>query len=96
MAANETETPFTADVVVVGSGSAGAVVARRLVDAGAQVLVLEAGLPGRQPGDPRSRPALRALGRRAGLGLPHRAADPAAPGASCTGRAATCSADRAR
>ena len=33
----------TADVIVVGSGSAGAVVSRRLADAGARVLLLEAG-----------------------------------------------------
>ena len=64
---------FEPDVIVVGSGSAGAVVARRLVDAGARSLLLEAGGPD-QPGDPRSRAPVRALGQRAGLGLPDRAA----------------------
>ena len=46
---SDTEVTSTADVVVVGSGSAGAVVARRLVDAGASVLLLEAGLPDDNP-----------------------------------------------
>jgi choline dehydrogenase len=40
---------FEAEVVVVGSGSGGAVVARRLVDAGARVVLLEAGLPDVNP-----------------------------------------------
>jgi choline dehydrogenase-like flavoprotein len=48
MAASKSDT-LTVDVVVVGSGSAGGVVARRLVDLGASVLLLEAGLVDENP-----------------------------------------------
>ena len=42
-------TGFDPDVIVVGSGSAGAAAARRLVDRGARVLLLEAGGPDVNP-----------------------------------------------
>jgi choline dehydrogenase len=41
--------PAFADVVVIGSGSAGSVIARRLVDAGASVVLVEAGAPDDNP-----------------------------------------------
>ena len=37
------------DVIVVGGGSSGAVICRRLVDAGRRVLLLEAGGPDEYP-----------------------------------------------
>ena len=49
MADNDDGLPAVADVVVVGSGSGGAVVARRLADAGAGVVLLEAGAVDRNP-----------------------------------------------
>ena len=49
MAGNDNGIPSVADIIVVGSGSAGAVVARRLVDAGATVVVVEAGGPDANP-----------------------------------------------
>ena len=39
----------SAEVVIVGAGSAGCVVARRLVDAGVDVLLVEAGGPDDNP-----------------------------------------------
>ena len=42
-------TPSRADYVVVGSGSAGSIVARRLAESGAVVVLLEAGGPDRTP-----------------------------------------------
>jgi choline dehydrogenase len=40
---NEQSAPYTADVAVIGAGSSGAVVAARLVEAGATVVLIEAG-----------------------------------------------------
>ena len=40
---------FAADVIVVGAGSAGCALTRRLVDAGVNVLLLEAGGPDDNP-----------------------------------------------
>jgi choline dehydrogenase len=48
--------PLSADVVVVGSGSGGAVVARRPVDAGVRVVLVEA------DGRTRTRPSTTRLG----------------------------------
>ena len=74
MAPDDNGSPAVAEVVVIGSGSAGAVVARRLVDAGVSVVVARGRRAGCQSRDPRAGAALRAVGQRAGLGLSHRAA----------------------
>lgn len=65
-----------ADVIIVGAGTAGAVLARRLADAGADVAVLEAGADTRgTPRQPASvlplsdaEPAARSIAARAGAG----------------------------
>jgi choline dehydrogenase-like flavoprotein len=66
-------TPFSAevDVVVVGSGSGGAVVARELARAGRSVIVLEEGgwVPREEYASMSPTTALRTLAREAGLGI---------------------------
>ena len=88
-------TDFDPDVIVVGSGSAGAAAARRLVDRGARVLLLEAGGPDVNPAIHDPGRAARAVAERGGLGLRDRAAAPRRPIAGSAGRAGACSAARA-
>ena len=66
---SENGIPTTVDVVVVGSGSAGAVVARRLVDAGVRVCVIEAGGPDENPAIHDPGRAVGALGQPRRLGI---------------------------
>ena len=75
MAGNDSGIPSAADVIVVGSGSGGAVVARRLVDAGARRDHRRGRRAGRlKPAIHDPAAAVRAVGQRAGLGLPDGAA----------------------
>ena len=84
-----------ADVIVVGRRIAGAVVARRLVDGGARVLLLEAGGRDDNPAihDPGRAP--RALAVRGRLGLRDGSAARTPRDGGLRGRAARCSEDRA-
>ena len=88
MAGNDNGIPPVADIIVVGSGSAGAVVARRLVDAGASVVAARGRRARRQPGDPRSRRGCSSCGTasRTGATAPCRRRACAGPRAALAAR----------
>ena len=83
------------DVIVIGSGSGGAVVARRLVDAGASVCVIEAGGVDENPAIHDPGAALGALGLSRRLGVHDGSSAAAATAAGSTSHAGRCSAARA-